>query len=183
MNRIRFKNKKSGIAIAVVLVFCTAILGLATILVMNTKHQTASHSMQYEQTRALMAAQSGMQLAIYKYRVLPSEFYKIYELERKLRNNPGDSDLSKELAEYESIWLQDLDSENKNSPAAAIAAYLDTVDQAVASGTHGFTVEECKLASRVKDGYNKDYIKIRVTGRFANTTKVLEELVEAFIAN
>lgn len=175
-------NHRRGIAIAVVLVFCVGILGLITVLVMNTRFHKGSHSMQYNQTRALMAAKAAMQLAIYKYRVLPSEFYKLHELEKKLKLNPGDPILRAKCNEFRFLWNSDFDSEIKDSPAAKIKAQLNSVDNDEAGPKHSFRVEEFNLVSTKSSGYVKDYLKIRVQGTYRDSNKVLEELIEVQIA-
>lgn len=176
-------NKKRGIAIAVVLVFCVGILGLVTVLVMNTRFHKGSHNMQFEQTRALMAAKAAMQLAIYKFRVLPSEFYKIYEIEKLLNLNPADPLLQAKLQAFEEIWNRDFDSEVPDSPAAKIKEKMNSVDMVTAAVQHSFRVEEFKLVSKKNKGYIKDYIKIRAVGVFGNASKVLEELVEVQVVH
>ncbi len=180
---IKNLNKQNqGVAIVVVLVFCTGILGLVTVLVMNTSFHRGSHEQQFEQSRALMAAKSAMQLAIYKFRVLPSEFYKIQEIENLLKDNPADSALMARLNSHKAIWKADLNSEVPDSPAQTIAAFLNTVDQTGPDRRHSFVIEEFKLVSKKDKGYVKDYLKIRATGQFADTRKVLEELIEVQIA-
>lgn len=160
MNILPRKNRK-GIAIAVVLIFCTAILGLITVLVINTKAHRGSHSSQYDDTRALMAARSAIQLAIYKYRVLPAEYYKIHS-----------------NGALKQGWLADMQTETADSPAAKIKLALDNGMQA----SHDFGVEEFALVSRQDSGYTKDYLKIRAWGTASDSRKLLEELVEIRIS-
>lgn len=177
------KQSRKGIAIAVVLVFCVSILGLVTILVTNTRFNKGSHVSQYEQTRALMAAKSATQLAIYKYRVLPSEFYRIHEAEKASRLNPGDPALSAKLSAFVEAWMRDLDSDQSDSPAAKIKQELDSVDNIVVKGEHSFKVEEFRLVSRKNKGYVRDFIKITAVGKFGNSQKTIEELVEVKVAH
>lgn len=181
MNHSALKSRK-GIAIAVVLVFCMGILGLVSVLVMNTRFHKGSHENQFEQTRALMAAKSALQLAIYKFRVLPSEFYKIHEMQKNLRTNPADAVLAAKVGAYRSIWMRDFDSSAAGSPAAKIKAYLDSVDKVTESANHSFSVTEFTLVSSKSQGYIKDFLKIRAKGKFGNSEKVLEELIEVQIA-
>ncbi|OGK06710.1 MAG: hypothetical protein A2W80_04410 [Candidatus Riflebacteria bacterium GWC2_50_8] len=175
-------NRRKGVAIAVVLVFCTAILGLLTVLMMNSRHQRGSYSMQYDQTRALMAARSGIQLAIYKYRVLPSEYYRIHQmaLDVKAGAPPDEFNTTRDM------WLYDLKSENADTPAAKIKAHLDISagggPDAVAAGSFEFGVEEFDLVSRSLHGYTQDYLRVRAWGSFRGTRKTMEELIEVKIA-
>ncbi len=175
--------QKRGIAIAVVLVFCVAVLGLVTILVMNTRFHKGSHNVQFEQTRALMAAKAAMQLAIYKFRVLPSEFYKLHEIEKKLRADPSNSLLINKLNAFVDIWNKDFDSDVPGSPADKINQRMNSIDQIDANNRHSFKVVEFKLVSRKNKGYVKDYIQIRSSGKYGNSEKILEELIEVTIVH
>ncbi|HMM60293.1 MAG TPA: hypothetical protein PKC25_09190, partial [Candidatus Rifleibacterium sp.] len=56
-------NPRKGVALAMVMVFCIAILGLVTVLVFNTRSHKGSHTYQHDTSRALMAATAAMQLA------------------------------------------------------------------------------------------------------------------------
>jgi len=165
---------RRGVAIAVVLVFCTAILTLLGILLMNTRQQRGTFSKQYEQTRALMAARSAVQLAIYKYRVLPSEYYRIHQqsLAVKGGGDPTEFNITR------MIWLHDLQTEHANTPAARIKQHLETGN----SGVFDFGVEEFDLVSSTLQGYNQDYLRVRAWGSFNGTRKTLEELIEVQIA-
>ena len=176
-------NRKKGIALAVVLVFCTALLGFITILLMNTRHQKGSHAKQYEQTRALMAARSAMQLAVYKFRVLTSEFYKIHEIEKQLRLSGGDPGIQAKLDAFNNIWLADMATDAAGSPAEKIKNSLDAVDTLNITGGHSFKVEEFKLVTKQNEGYIKDYLKIRVSGTYGNSEKILEDLIEVQIVS
>jgi hypothetical protein len=176
-------NRRKGVAIAVVLVFCTAILGLLTVLMMNSRHQRGSHSMQYDQTRALMAARSGIQLAIYKYRVLPSEYYRIHQMAMDIKNgggNPAEFNATREM------WLRDFRSESPDTPAARIKAHLDAGVSILPgdppAGSYEFAVEEFDLISRSLAGYTQDYLRVRAWGSFRGTRKTMEELIEVKIA-
>ncbi|NLF97387.1 MAG: hypothetical protein GX569_11655 [Candidatus Riflebacteria bacterium] len=173
MIRMPVKARR-GVAIAVVLVFCTAILTLLGILLMNTRQQRGTFSKQYEQTRALMAARSAVQLAIYKYRVLPSEYYRIHQMAIAVKagGDPAEFNITR------MIWLHDLQTEHANTPAAKIKQHLE----AGAAGIFDFGVEEFDLVSRTLQGYNQDYLRVRAWGSFNGTRKTLEELVEVQIA-
>jgi hypothetical protein len=177
------KNRRKGIAIVVVLAFCVGILGLVTVLVMNTRFHKGSHQVQFEQIRALMAAKAAMQLAIYKFRVLPSEFYKIHDIEKALEMNPLDPDLLARKQAYKEIWNRDFNSEIADSPAAKIKQKMNSVDMISAEKRHSFSVEEFRLVSRKSKGYIKDYVKIRAVGSYGNARKVLEELIEVKVVH
>jgi hypothetical protein len=173
MIKMSVKTRR-GVAIAVVLVFCTAILTLLGVLLMNTRQQRGTFSKQYEQTRALMAARSAVQLAIYKYRVLPSEYYRIHQMAIAVKagGDPAEFNITR------TIWLHDLQTEHANTPAAIIKQHLESE----AAGTFDFGVEEFDLVSSSLHGYNQDYLRVRAWGSFNGTRKTLEELVEVQIA-
>ncbi len=170
------RNRK-GIAIAVVLLFCTAILGLVTVLVFNTRSHKGSNSYQYDSSRALMAATAAMQLAIYKYRVLPSDYYKIHTFEVAVRKTPGDA-AAATLATLKNAWTADFQSDTKDSPAEKIKLHLDNTTGI----SHSFGVEEFSIVSKAGTGYAKDYLKIRAWGKAGDSRKVLEELIEVRIS-
>lgn len=172
-------HKRRGIALAVVMVFCIAILGLVSVLVFNTRAQRGSHASQYDSTRALMAATAALQLAIYKYRVLPSEYYKIHKLDVLKRAATADAATIAILDAAKTAWMADFQSKTPGSPAAKIKTELDANTKA----NHSFGVEEFSLVSRTATGYTKDYLKIRAWGAIGDARKVLEELVEVRISN
>jgi hypothetical protein len=181
MIKISVKARR-GVAIAVVLVFCTAILTLLGILLMNTRQQRGTFSKQYEQTRALMAARSAVQLAIYKYRVLPSEYYRIHQMAIAVKagGDPAEFNITR------MIWLHDLQTEHANTPAAKIKQHLETgaagAGDPGAAGVFDFGVDEFDLVSSTLHGYSQDYLRVRAWGSFNGTRKTLEELVEVQIA-
>jgi len=173
------QNSKKGMAIVIVLVFCIAILGFLTVLLFNTRSQRGTHESQYDQVRALMAARSATQMAIYKYRVLPSEFYKIHKLELQVRSGISSAADVAVLNQAKTFWLEDLTTEFAGSPAIRVKTQLD----AAGGGNHQFAVEEFGLVSRTNQGYIKDYLKIRAWGSFNGTRKIIEELIEVKIAS
>ncbi len=178
MNRVKVKPNRRGFAIALVMLFCIAILGLVTVLVFNSKSHRGSHTFQYDASRALMAANSAVQLATYKYRVLPSEYYKIHALEMAQKKGTADAATLAQLGARKTAWLADFQTATAGSPAAKIKVELDA-----GTGTsHSFGVEEFSLVSKTSTGYTKDYLKIRAWGAASDTRKVLEELIEVRIS-
>jgi len=172
-------HSRKGVALALVMVFCIAILGLVTVLVFNTRSHKGSHTYQYDASRALMAATAAMQLAIYKYRVLPSEYYKIHALEILKNKGTADAMALGALNARKTAWMADFQSDNAGSPAAKIKAEIDQSTR----GNHSFGVEEFNLVSKTAQGYTRDYLKIRAWGVSGDTRKVLEELIEVRISD
>jgi len=70
-------NKK-GIAIVIVLVFATALLGLAGIYVRSSREATPINSKILERVQLDFIGQGITQLALLKFKQLPSEFYYAY---------------------------------------------------------------------------------------------------------
>lgn len=172
------RNNRRGVALAVVMIFCLAILGLVTVLVFNTRSHKGSHAYQYDASRSLMAATAATQLAIYKYRVLPSEYYKIHTLDTAVRKGTADAATVAWLTALKTAWMADFQSDTPNSPAEKIKTELDN-----STGiSHSFGVEEFSIVSKAGSGYAKDYLKIRAWGAASGTRKVLEELIEVRIS-
>lgn len=166
-------NRRKGVAIVAVLAFSVAILGLLTVLAMNTRSQRLSHSLHFEDSQALLAAKSATQLALYKFRVLPREYYRIHEMEIMFRTGElTDSAMIDRLNKSRLIWLNDLQSNMDGSPAARIKAALD----ASMGAEHAFGVTEVTLVS--SRGYTVDYLRIRSWGEFGQSRKEVEELFE-----
>lgn len=158
-------NNKNGSAILIVLVLSVALLSFITVLVNNSRAQKTAHTGQYDRARALMAARTAMQLAIYKYRVLLSEFYKVKE----------------HAGNYETTWMSDFDTSDIDAPAHKLHTILNNLlpDDL----PYDFGVSEFKIASKGgTNGYKKDYIQITTWGTYGEFKKVIQELVEVQIA-
>ena len=186
-NRI---NNRRGVAIVSVIIFCTVLVTMLSFLFINTKTKKSSQEFQYDTTRALMAANTAVQLAIYKYRVLSSDYYKINELELKLRAKKKDLN-DPELVNCKYIWLRDLctkvkpdiNSESGENPYNTTASKIKrNFDHFSEEGeNYNFGVSSFELVSLEKNGYTKDYIKIKAWGTYRHTRKDVEELIEVSI--
>ena len=183
------KNKR-GVAIISVIMFCTVLVTMLSFLFINTKTKKSTQEFQYETTRALMAANTAVQLAIYKYRVLSSDYYKINELELKLRAQKKDLN-DPLLVKSKNIWLSDLctkvkpdiNSESGENPYNMTASKIKrNFDHFSEEGeNYNFGVSSFELVSLEKNGYTKDYIKIKAWGTYRHTRKDVEELIEVSI--
>ena len=182
----QFKGKR-GIALVGVILFCTVLITMLSLLYYNTRSKRGSQEFQYDTTRALMAANAAVQLAIYKYRVLPSEYYKINEIELELRIKNLSLD-SEKLVCAKNIWLRDLctksnpDSEENNDLKEENFAVTNIKkcfgDFSAEGKDYDFGVSNFELVSLDKNGYTKDYIKIKAWGMYNNKRKDVEELIE-----
>lgn len=185
----RNKNKR-GVAIVSVILFCTVLVIMLSFLFINTKTKRSTQEFQYDTTRALMAANTAVQLAIYKYRVLSSDYYKINELELSLRAEKKDLN-DPHLVYCKNIWLSDLctkvkvdiDSESGENPYNKTASKIKrNFDHFSEEGeNYNFGVSSFELVSLEKNGYTKDYIKIKAWGTYRHTRKDVEELIEVSI--
>jgi hypothetical protein len=174
-------REKSGVALVAVLGFCTAILGFVGVMHFNMKTKTHTQKNHYENTKALWAATSGLQLALYKYRVLPSEYYYIQELEVKRRAMTITAVELILLRRAKDLWLRDLNSAVDDSVAAQTCAHLDTIT-GENTGTFGFEIESFDLVSNEGSGYIKDFLRVRAMGRYKSTKRILEDMVEISIS-
>jgi hypothetical protein len=174
-------GKKRGVALVAVLGFSTAVLGLVAVLHFNMRAKTHTQTNHYEHTRALWAATSGLQLALYKYRVLPAEYYYLQELEIKRRAENITAPELLALRRAKEIWLGDLNSAIDDTVAAQVCAHLDAIASETV-GTFGFEIEQFDLVSNEGSGYIKDFLRIRAMGRYKKTKRVLEDMVEISIS-
>ena len=182
------KNKR-GIAIVSVIMLCTVLITMLSFLFYNTRIKRNTQEFQYDTTRALIAANTAMQLAIYKYRVLSSEYYRINDLEIDLRSRNQSLD-APDLVKGKTIWLSDLHTKQSfdsvdneaneyNSTAVKIKQYFN--DFASENKEYDFGVSSFELVSLEKNGYTKDYIKIKAWGSYNKVRKDVEELIEVSV--
>ena len=184
-------NNKRGVAIVSVVLLCSVLISMLSILFYNTRNKKNTQEFQYDTTRALMAANAAVQLAVYKYRVLSSEYYKINEIELDLRIQKLDLN-SPKLNKYKEIWLSDLQTksspddstEDGNNGYNSTATTIKKTFQEYANEkgkNFDFGVSSFDLVSLEKNGYTKDYIKIKVWGTYNNVRKDVEELIEVSV--
>ena len=193
-----YLRKRRGVALVSVILLCTVLVCMIGFLYYNTRSKKASYNFQYDTTRALMAANAAVQIAVYKYRVLPSEYYKINELEVKIKlaNEVGDAsafgsitisinDLKAKLAKAKEIWLSDLTTKPKENSteinrrtALRIKEYYEKFAK---DKEFEFGVDSFDLVSYDNDGYTKDYIKIKAWGSYNGMRKDVEELIEVSV--
>ena len=185
------KNKNNrGVAIVSVILFCTVLITMLSFLFYNTRTKRNTQEFQYDTTRALMAANTAVQLAVYKYRVLSSEYYRINELELSLRSQNQSLD-APELVVGKTTWLSDLctkvspdigaeSGENEfNFTATKIKRNFDHFSEE--GENYNFGVSSFELVSLEKNGYTKDYIKIKAWGTYRHVRKDVEELIEVSV--
>ncbi len=188
------KNKVSknnrGIALISVILFCSLLITMLGVLYHNTKHKSGTQDYQYDSTKALMAANIAVQLAVYKYRVLTSEYYKINELELDIISKGSNAEASEieKLEKAKKIWLNDLRTDPEvidNLPGDSRNPTLiirENIKNFIADNKNlEFGVDSFNLISSDDDGYTKDYIKIKAWGSCDGVRKDIEELIETSI--
>jgi len=165
------KRSGSGFALFSVIIVSIIIFILAATLYFNTRSQTATHSRLAEQTKALLAARAAMQLAQYKFRMLPSEFYAVENARR--------TGLPAEVASFSSAWMRDFDPAEKTSPAARLSTSLGARD----GGTYQLGIASFSLVTRFGKGYTRDFLRIESWGSYNGIKRSLETLLEVEITH
>ncbi|HNW36711.1 MAG TPA: hypothetical protein PKM25_17365 [Candidatus Ozemobacteraceae bacterium] len=171
MKAIFRKRSESGFALFSVLIVSVIIFILAATLYFNTRSQTTTHSRLAEQTKALLAARAAMQLAQYKFRMLPSEFYTVESKRRT--GSPA------EVASFSSAWMRDFDPNEKDSPAAKLSRSLGTGD----GNAYQLGIASFSLVTRAGKGYTRDFLRIESWGSYNGIKRSLETLLEVEITH
>ena len=195
IKNIKHKRNK-GVALVTVIMFCILLICMLSILFHNSKTKKGSHELQYDSTRALMAANTAVQLAVYKYRVLTAEYYRIntFELEKIIQvKNAGNQpaaghveilDLAKK------VWISDLITKDPPNINDLPSDYNKTINYIKKNFENyisnekkdiNFGIDSFDLISYNNDGYTKDYIKIKAWGSCNNIRKEVEEVIETSI--
>lgn len=162
---------RRGFALAMVLGIVVALLIFVSAIFFRTRAQRDTHGMLSSQAKALTAARGIMQLALYKFRVLPTEFYFLASATRML--SPIVS------KPYLDAWMNDLQSNVPNSLAAQLADSLKQTD----GGNYQVGVASFVLLNREDDGYRKDFVRIEAWGQYEEQKKVIEELLEVEVTH
>ncbi|HEY9071609.1 MAG TPA: hypothetical protein VIV61_15215 [Candidatus Ozemobacteraceae bacterium] len=162
---------RSGFALFSVLLASVVIFILAATLYFNTRSQTSAHARLTEQTKALLAARAAMQLAQYKFRMLPTEFYAFDRIQKT-----GTAD---QIASFTSGWMNDFDPTRADSVAARLSQSLGAVD----GGRYQLGIATFSLVTRMGKGYTKDFLQITSWGSFNDVRRTLEALIEVEVTH
>ena len=198
-----FHKNRRGVALISVVILCTVLVCMIGMLFYNTRAKKASYGFQYDTTRALMAANAAVQIAIYKYRILTTEYYKINELELKIKGAIAGSSISSigvfgedinelkaKLAKAKEVWLSDLSTKTRENAATDLSQInrrtalriKEYYEKFAQEKDFEFGVDSFDLVSYDADGYSKDYIKIKAWGSYNGMRKDVEELIEVSVA-
>lgn len=165
---------RRGQAIVLVLILSVAFVSLIGVLFFFSGAQRNTHGQIARQTKALLAANAVVQLAVYKYRVLTRDFYRFQAAVRDPATGPPNAPL------VISTWMADLSS-SRPGVAASLALRLDELDAGV--GTYAMEVTKFDLVTRTDSGYRQDFLRIEAWGEYENERKTVEEFVEVQISH
>ncbi|RCK76712.1 MAG: hypothetical protein OZSIB_3304 [Candidatus Ozemobacter sibiricus] len=168
MNR---RLPRRGFALAMVLVLTIGLLVFVSVLFFRSRAQRDTFGQLELQAKALAAARGIMQMALYKFRVLPTEFYQVASAVRELP--PA------QAAPYTSIWLAEMDSERDGPIARRLTDALKLHD----GRTYRVGINRFELITREDTGYRRDFIKIEAWGQCETEKKIIEELLEVEVTH
>ncbi|MBI3038605.1 hypothetical protein HYY75_06065 [bacterium] len=159
----RIMNCKNGFALVSVLLLCMILMIFITTLFFKTGSQKGTHGILLEQTKALHLARGVMQLALYKFKVLPTEFYRLENVKK------SGSDTV-----FLNSWMADFDPAVATSPIRRILTQVPDINLLnYTSGVNDFSIQ-----AQEDLGYKKDFLRIRAFGKCNQQQKQIEELVE-----
>ena len=150
----------------IVLLLSVALLAFLGVLFTRTVSQRGTHSTLEDQAKALLGAKALLQAAIYKYRVLPSDFFRIKEEE---------GDPIKQNTLYQA-WVADFDASYASSPARAIQDSVPGITD-IGLATWPSIVNFSKPGMQ----YKQDFMRVRTYAVYNGFRKEIEELVELHV--
>lgn len=155
------RQTRRGFAFAVVLSVGTVLLILVGILISNSRSQKVALSKAIDQAKALAAAQSMMNLAIYKYRVLKPEFNLIENATPTL------------IPHFQAMWVADFDAKLATTPARVLKEKLGCEDIGVS------TFSRLILPGEIDS--DRDILRIISFAVVNGQRKTLQEMIEVKI--
>ena len=152
--------RHSGFALPLALLLAVALLGLVSVMLFSTRAQKGTHDLLVDQAQALAIARGMMQIAVYKFRMLPAEFFRIQSADPAHR------------PVFEGAWMADFNPEIADSPASRLkSSFRNCQDLGVATFT------QIHLTTPGSD-YVKDLLRIVTFAVVNNQKRTLEELLE-----
>ncbi|MBF0500467.1 MAG: hypothetical protein HQM09_10065 [Candidatus Riflebacteria bacterium] len=152
-----------GFALPMVLMLSTALIVMLGTMLFNSQSQKPTHDILFDQARASTIARGVMQLAIYKFRMLPAEFFRTDEIA---------SDCPLNVPFFQSTWMADFDSKIATSPVTLLKnSFQGCQDLGVATFTR-------IVMSSPGQEYTKDVLRIVTFATVNQQTKTLEETFE-----
>ncbi len=166
-------TRRKGMAIPLILGISMALIIFVGVMFFNTRQQRGTHERLENQTKALMAARTAMQLAKYKLRVLPREFFTIGNRQFKA-TQPAIATAAM------LVWLADLRTDGPDFPLNPAKKIRGSFPE---SGEYRFGIDRFELLSQREEGYKQDYVAITTWGSYKGERKILDELIEVAIIN
>ncbi len=156
--------RRKGFALPVVITMSIVLLTFVSILFFNARSQSASKNIIVDRARAVAAAQGMMQLAVYKFRLLRSDFY--------LQETASES----RKPFYREAWIADFNASSATSPARIIKDMLGCQDVGVSTYTR-------LILTKPGFEYKRDILRIVTYGVCNSQRESLEQMIEVKAQN
>ena len=168
-------RRRRGIALPAVLLLATVLMMMVGTLVFRSRSRRTILPRINLQTKALALSKGVMQLALYKVKVLPAEFYRATGI---LNNAPADPDTwDAATRTFVESWRADFDDQIATSPVRQMIQSLpDNTLHAYRAGVSQFSIQKSK-----DSGFKKDLVRITTWASCDDERKTLESLVEVDI--
>ena len=166
---------RKGFALASVLLLSTVLMIFVGSLFFRVRSQRSTLPSINMQTKALALAKGVMQIALYKIKVLPAEFYRANAILKSSGADPMDMD--NDISRFFAVWLADFNDQIATSPVHNLIQSLPDKDKhAYRAGVSVFSIQKSK-----DSGFKKDLVRITTWASCNDEKKTFESLVEVDI--
>jgi len=174
-----FAAARHGFALVTLLLFMMVLLTFVGLLHFSSRGQKGVHTRLFDQTKALMAARAAVELAVYKYRMLPAEFYKV----NRLLHAPMTSTAERDF--FSAAWMNDFSGPSAAMPGGFVSPARVIIDEMrrETGDPIDLGVDGCELVTRKESGYVKDFLRVKAWGSCNGERKTLEQLVEVEVTH
>lgn len=156
--------QRRGVALVAVLFLALTLFVLVAAMLFRTGAQKPVQSRLEEQARAIAVAKGAVQIAILKFKTLPTEFYR---MDAARKNAATDTALA-------DLWMADFDPGIATSP---MARYLGQLPDRGNFRLEARVIDYSLQASAI-GGYTEDYVRIVAEGSCLDEKQRIEELVK-----
>lgn len=157
---------RKGFAMVLVLLLSMVLLMLIASLFFRSNQQKVTFPYNHDQTKALFVAKGLLQLALYKVKVLPADFYKAY-----IAALAGNKEMYNQ-------WLVDFDFQIANSIAHKIISQIP--DENIGAPIYSAGISSFSIRMK-QSGYQHDLVFVGAWGKYRNQVRTFENLVEVNI--
>lgn len=164
-------SRRRGFTLAIVLILAMVLLGFVSVLFFRSRAQRDTFRKLELQAKALAAARGLMQVALYKFRVLPTEFYQVASAVRELPPAAA--------APYQAVWQAELESDRGGDIARHLTDSLRQFD----GHSYQVGINKYELLTRMDSGYRRDFLRLEVWGQCESERRVIEELLEVELSH